>query len=88
MDKRSKSRVPPINECRHAVLEIRTRDQNDQQVSGYVIYDRREHKIVNGVYYGDIEDALDVARYYNEDPGAPKDMAPNAVALGLVFPRQ
>ena len=53
---------------------------------GYVVYDRLLNRIVNGVFYGDPESALEVARMYNEDLDSPQDTAPNGLALGLIYP--
>lgn len=69
--------APSIARCRHAVLPLST--------GGYVVYDRLLCRIVNGVYFH-LDDALDSAQHYNEDGGAPQNMTPNGVALGLLYP--
>jgi hypothetical protein len=43
---------------------------------------------VNGVYYMPLEEVLESARHYNEDPDAPQDMTPNGLALGLKYPKK
>ncbi len=73
---------PSIVECRYAVLQI-----SNKGGRGYVTYDRLLCRIVNGVYYGSIQSALESAQMYNEYPESPQDMAPNGVALGLHYPR-
>lgn len=70
--------APSIKECRFAVLQLHN--------EGHVVYDRLLCRIVNGVFYGDQEGALDVAQLYNKDPNSPQDMAPNGLALGLIYP--
>lgn len=74
--------APSIAECRHAVLPINNKGK------GYVIYDRLLCRIVNGVYYMPLEQVLECAQHYNEDPGAPQDMTPNGLALGLKYPKK
>lgn len=71
---------PSIKDCRHAVLPLAN--------GGYVTYDRLLNRIVNGVYYNSVEGALESAELYNEYDGSPQDMAPNGLALGLIYPRQ
>ncbi len=78
--------APSIKDCRHAVLHIKNKKQNGEDGHGYVIYDRLLSRIVNGVYYTSLEDVLECAQSYNEDPDCPQDMAPNGLALGLFYP--
>jgi hypothetical protein len=75
---------PSIAACRHAVLQI----ANGSSEKAYVIYDRLLGRIVNGVYYMPLEEVLESARHYNEDPDAPQDMIPNGLALGLKYPKK
>ncbi len=77
--------APSIRECRHAVLHIMNKKQNGEDGHGYVVYDRLLNRIVNGVFYGDLEGVLEVAQLYNEGAGA-IDMSPNGLALGLIYP--
>ena len=79
--------VPSIEQCRHAVLTVRHKGADGQMTDGYVVYDRLLCRIVNGVFYGSPNDALDAAQLYNEDPGQPQDMAPSGRALGLLYPK-
>ena len=72
--------APSIKECRHAVLQIKNKG------NGYVVYDRLLCRIVNGVYYGSREQALECAQSYNEYADSPQDMSPNVLALGLFYP--
>jgi hypothetical protein len=72
--------VPSIEDCRHAVLQVKNKG------NGYVVYDRLLCRIVNGVFYGSPESALEVAQAYNDDQDSPQDMAPNGDALGLQYP--
>lgn len=53
---RESENAPSIKECRHAVLQIVNSKSN-----GYVVYDRLLCRIVNGVYYGNLENALGCA---------------------------
>jgi|GEM_PF-4067770 len=77
------SEAPSIEDCRHAVLLI----NNGAQHQGYVIYDRLLCRIVNGVYYGTLDMALESAQAYNEENDYPQDMAPSGAALGLKYPK-
>lgn len=77
--------IPPIAQCRHAALEVRTTDTRGESTSAYVTYDRLLCRIVNGAY-ACLEDALLSAQSYNERASAPQDMAPNGLALGLRYP--
>ncbi len=79
--------APSIADCRHAVLTIEAKSARGGTVPGHVVYDRFLCRIVNGVFYTTPEDALRVARLYNEDPDSPQDMAPNGVALNLKYPK-
>jgi hypothetical protein len=73
-------KAPSIRECRYAVLQLNH--------GGYVVYDRLLCRIVNGVFWSkEVESALHVAQLYNEGHGA-VDMAPNGLALGLIYPCQ
>lgn len=74
--------TPDMSKHRHAVLQLAN--------GGYVVYDRLLNKIVDGVYYGDVgfDDALGVAKWYNEGKDTPKDMAPNSDALGLIYTKK
>lgn len=74
--------APSIAECRHAVLQLKNKGE------GYVIYDRLLNRIVNGVYYMPLEQALLCAQDYNDNPDAWQDMAPNGAALGLKYPKK
>lgn len=78
--------APSIRECRHAVLTIHNKDIHGHDTRGYVVYDRLLSRIVNGVFYGDLEGALQAAKLYNDDPESPQDMSPTGLALGLVYP--
>src|SRR5690348_1087418 len=78
--------APSIKRCRHAVLTVKTKDAYDNDVIGYVVYDRLLSRIVNGVFGDDLVAALGVAKRYNDDPESPQDMAPNGLALGLIYP--
>lgn len=78
--------APSIRRCRHAVLTVKTKDAYDNDVIGYVVYDRLLSRIVNGVFGDDLVAALGVAKRYNEDPESPQYMAPNGLALGLIYP--
>ncbi len=71
---------PACQACRYAALQLGHR--------GYVVYDRLLSCIVDGVYHGPdaLQNALDVARMYNEDDSLGARKAPNGVALGLVYP--
>jgi hypothetical protein len=71
--------APSIKECRFAVLQLKNEGE------GYVVYDRLLCRIINGVF-SYLGDALHVAQKYNEDPNSPQDMAPNGLALGLIYP--
>lgn len=71
--------APSIKECRFAVLQLKNEGE------GYVVYDRLLCRIVNGVFR-DLPGALGVAELYNKDPNSPQDMAPNGLALGLIYP--
>lgn len=71
--------TPSLESCRHAVLQINNSDK------GYVVYDRLLCRIVNGVYYT-LDLALASAQDYNDNPESPQDMAPNGLALGLIYP--
>jgi hypothetical protein len=71
--------APSIKECRFAVLQLKNKGE------GYVVYDRLLCRIVNGVFR-DLPGALGVAELYNKDPNSPQDMAPNGLALGLIYP--
>lgn len=64
---------------RYAVLPLERGKQ-----ARYVIYDRRLSRIVDGVYLVRSM-ALDAAASYNH-AGCPGDRAPNAAALGLLWP--
>lgn len=75
-------RPPSIADCRHAVLTIK----NTGGI-GYVVYDRLLCRIVDGVYYGSPDAALEVAQHFNESESSPWDMAPNGRALGLTYPK-
>ena len=72
--------APSIQECRFAVLPLK-----EQRSESYVVYDRLLNRIVNGVFFGDLEGVLEVAQLYNEGLGNP-DMSPNGLALGLIYP--
>jgi hypothetical protein len=74
------SPAPIIHHCRHAVLPL-------NKGKGYVVYDRRLQRIVNGVYYN-LKTALACAQDYNDRDTAPQDMAPNGAALGLIYPER
>lgn len=74
--------APSLKECRHAVLRVENKGGK-----GYVVYDRLLCRIVNGVFYMSLEEVLECAQYYNENPDAPQDMIPNGVALGLIYPK-
>ena len=78
--------APSIDRCRHAILHIKNKKQDGTDGHGYVIYDRLLCRIVNGVYYTSLEDVLECAQMYNDDPDSPQDMAPNGWALGLIYP--
>lgn len=73
---------PSIKECRHAILPLNNLGK------GYVVYDRLLCRIVNGVYYGSLKDALECAQDYNKRDTAPQDMSPNGAALGLIYPKR
>lgn len=77
---------PSIKTCRHAILTINNKDAYGNDAIGYVVYDRLLSRIVNGVFYDDLNGALRVAGLYNKDPESPQDMAPNGLALGLIYP--
>ncbi len=72
--------VPSIKKCRYAVLPLK-----EQRGGRYVVYDRLLSRIVNGVFFGDLEGVLEVARLYNEGEGR-ADMSPNGLALDLIYP--
>jgi len=72
--------APSIKECRYAVLPLQK-----QKSCSYVVYDRLLNRIVNGVFFGDLEGVLEVAQLYNDGLGNP-DMSPNGLALGLIYP--
>lgn len=78
--------APTIKQCRHAVLTLKSKDVHGKDATGYVVYDRLLSRIVNGVFYEDLVAALGVARRYNKEPESPQDMAPNGLALGLIYP--
>jgi len=69
--------APSIKKCRYAALPLDTKR--------YVVYDRLLSRIVNGVFFGDLECVLEVARLYNQGEGR-EDMSPNGLALGLIYP--
>ncbi len=73
--------APSIKECRFAVLQVKNKGE------GYVVYDRLLNRIVNGVFYGDVQSPLEVAQLYNQGLGNP-DMSPNGLALGLIYPER
>jgi|SRR5712664_917817 len=79
--------APSIRECRYAVLHIKNKKQNGEDGHGYVVYDRLLNRIVNGVFYGDVDSPLEVAQLYNQGLGNP-DMSPNGLALGLIYPEK
>lgn len=72
--------TPPL---RFAVLPIVPFAQGSE--ARYVVVDRAVSRMVDGVY-GVRQMALDAAAHYNAQGGAPSDRAPNAAALGLLFP--
>ena len=74
--------APSIGRCRYAVLPL-----PNQQKESYVVYDRLLNRIVNGVFFGDLEGVLEVAELYNDGLGNP-DMSPNGLALGLIYPER
>ena len=74
--------APSIGRCRYAVLPL-----PKQKHECYVVYDRLLNRIVNGVFFGDLEGVLEVAQLYNEGMGNP-DMSPNGLALGLIYPEK
>src|SRR5579859_5736060 len=78
--------TPSMKECRHAVLRIKNFTTSGKDSTGYVIYDRLLCRIVNDVYYMSLEEVLECAQQYNEDPGAPQNMPRNGAALGLIYP--
>lgn len=71
---------PTVENCRYAVLPL-----SDQ---GYVVYDRLNGRIVDGVYLEStgLAMALGVAQAYNKgfDPG--ENMTPTGEALALIYP--
>ncbi len=73
--------APSIKECRYAVLPL----PRQLDIESYVVYDRLLNRIVNGVFFGDVEGVMRVAQLYNEGSGA-EDMCPNGLALGLIYP--
>lgn len=74
--------APSIEKCRYAVLPIK---RQGKEYECYVVYDRLLNRIVNGVFFGDVESVLEVAQLYNDGDGNP-DMSPNGLALGLIYP--
>src|SRR5690348_2657546 len=75
--------APSIKECRYAVLPL----PKQKDTESYVVYDRLLNRIVNGVFFGDVESVLSVARLYNKGQGNP-NMSPNGLALGLIYPEK
>lgn len=76
--------APSLAECRHAVLRIQAHEK-----IGFVVYDRLLSRIVDGVYFDALDDALGVADYYNSLPDGeegPNTRSPNSNALDLIYP--
>jgi len=75
-----KCNAPSISDCRYAVLRL--------SQGGYVVYDRLYCRIVNGVYSSSsLEEALDLAKAFNNGMEVNPCMAPNGSALGLIYPQ-
>lgn len=78
---RLRYRPPNVNDLpplRYAVLPLKT---------GYVIYDRMTHQIVDGTY-AILADALDTAWSFSKYGEVPRNMTPSSAALGLFIPQR